>query len=134
MKTVIELQKEQTEYENRTGGALALREADDVYNNFNREQIKAYQREHGAAYLGKMNYYDDTGRAEIAAGALSPFTEYTGQLVYNFGADYCISAPDAELTELIRKWNTDGNGSIYKLISAITTRINDIGGIMFIWY
>ncbi|MGE4353519.1 MAG: hypothetical protein AB7D36_05495 [Oscillospiraceae bacterium] len=135
MKTVESLQQEQRDYIAHSGGYYELREADDVYNDLNREQIIAFAREHsGEAWLGNINYYDEQ-RKNIAAGRESPYKKYTGQRIYNFEYSFCIPAPNEKLSDLIRSWNTPGNEKdMWNTISAITKLIAMLDGIQFIWY
>jgi hypothetical protein len=137
MKTVEKYKQEQIMHVKRTGGYNALREADDIYNDFNREQIAAYHREHGFAYIGHINFYDEECK-KIAAGERLPYTAYKeGDMVYNFGCDFCIPTEDAILAALIKQWNTDGvaiGHNAMQSIIAITNRIDNIGGLQFLWY
>lgn len=128
------LRQEEHNYIRAIGGWLNLNEADDTQNSRNRAMIAAYREEHGSAYIGKINHYET--RAAIVSGEQSVYTEYTGQKVYNFGCDFCIAAPDEVLEQLIREWNTPdaalGSGAM-KRVESITQRIEEIGGIQFIW-
>ena len=85
------------------GGYLGIRECDDTYNDWNRKIIDAYRERYGAAYLGRINYSGNQ-RQRIADGTESVFEAYTGQPLYNFCCDFCVSAPDRTLEELIRHW------------------------------
>ena len=140
-KTVLEghiryalARKLQFEYVRNTGGYWALREADDTYNNLNREQLLALKMMHGRLWLGSINFYDDK-RKKITAGEESVYEELTDQMVYNFGCDFAIPAPDKGLEELIRAWNGDERLP-KKLVDveAMTGRVEQLGGINLIWY
>lgn len=136
MKTVAEYQQEQRTHVIRTGGYDAPREADDTYNDLNRAQIAAYRAEHGAAYVGRINHYG-TERQHIISGEQSPIEEYAGDTVYNWGCDFCIPAYDAELANMIRRWNSPNaalEAGAMKTIAAITNRVEQLGGIQFLWY
>jgi len=126
----------QIKYLARTGGVLALREADEYYNDLNREQIKAFRMMHGTAFLGDINIHDHEKYKRVRDGSDEGlYTEYTGQLVYNFGCDFCVPTEDEELAELIRQWNrSERLPKKMADIDAITKKIEDIGGIQFIWY
>lgn len=140
-KTVLEghiryalARKLQFEYVRNTGGYWALREADDTYNNLNREQLLALKMMHGRLWLGSINFYDDK-RKKITAGEESVYEELTDQMVYNFGCDFAVPVPDEELEELIRAWN--GDESLPKRlvdVEAMTGRVEKLGGINLIWY
>lgn len=136
MKTLAELKREEYTHVSDVGGWLELRESDRTINDGNREQIAAFKREHGAAWLGNINFYDEQ-RKQIASGTESVYEEYTGQMVYNFGCAFCVPVPDETLSNLIREWNSDYkpgiSKSVWSQIDAITKRIDDLGGIHLIW-
>ena len=94
----------QREYALAREGYLRIDEADDTYNDLNRKIINAYRERYGTAYLGRINYSGNQ-RQRIADGTESVFEAYTGQPLYNFCCDFCVSAPDRTLEELIRHWN-----------------------------
>lgn len=94
----------QREYALAREGYLRIDEADDTYNDLNRKIIDAYRERYGTAYLGRINYSGNQ-RQRIADGTESVFEAYTGQPLYNFCCDFCVSAPDRTLEELIRHWN-----------------------------
>lgn len=91
----------QREYALAREGYLRIDEADDTYNDLNRKIINAYRERYGTAYLGRINYSGNQ-RQRIADGTESVFEAYTGQPLYNFCCDFCVSAPDRTLEELIR--------------------------------
>lgn len=140
-KTVLEghiryalARKLQFEYVRNTGGYWALREADDTYNNLNREQLLALKMMHGRLWLGSINFYDDK-RKKITAGEESVYEELTDQMVYNFGCDFAVPVPDKELEELIRAWNGDERLPNRLVdVEAMTGRVEKLGGINLIWY
>jgi hypothetical protein len=126
--------KTQLDYVRGTGGFLALREADDVYNDLNREQLRALKMMHGRLFLGNINFYGDQ-RKKIVAGEEDVYEELLDQMVYNFGCDFAIPVPDKGLEELIRAWNGDERLP-KKLVDveAMTGRVEQLGGINLIWY
>ena len=140
-KTVLEghiryalARKLQLEYVRGSGGFLALREADGVYNDFNRERLLALKMMHGRMWLGSINFYDDK-RKKITAGEESVYEELTDQMVYNFGCDFAVPVPDKELEELIRAWNGDERLPKRLVdVEAMTGRVERLGGINLIWY
>jgi hypothetical protein len=81
------------------------------------------------ARLGKINFYGKA-RRRVIDRVESVFVRYTGQKVYNFEFDFIIPSYDAELERIIRLWN-EGNGAS---IGEIMSRIEELGGIHFIWY
>lgn len=140
-KTVLEghiryalARKLQLKYVRESGGFLALREADGVYNDLNREQLLALKMMHGRLWLGSINFYDDK-RKNITAGEESVYEELTDQMVYDFGCDFAVPVPDKGLEELIRAWNGDERLP-KKLVDveAMTGRVEQLGGINLIWY
>ena len=98
----------QREYALAREGYLRIDEADDTYNDLNRKIINAYRERYGTAY--------------------------TGQPLYNFCCDFCVSAPDRTLEELIRHWNNADVPLSEKKVDAIMDRIQVLCGQTFIWY
>lgn len=140
-KTVLEghiryalARKLQFEYVRGSGGYWALREADGVYNDLNREQLLALKMMHGRLWLGSINFYDDK-REKITAGEEGVYEELLDQTIYNFACDFAVPVPDKELEELIRAWNGDERLP-KKLVDveAMTGRVEHLGGINLIWY
>lgn len=132
MTKLEEITRKQNNYVLANGGFHNLREANGIYNEMNREQIAAFKEQHGTAYLGKINYHDD--REAVIDGSKSVYVEYTGQMVYNAGCSFCVPYADEKLAELIRKWNRFSDKKDSAGINAITNRIEQIGGLNFIWY
>jgi hypothetical protein len=127
MKTLEELKREEYTHVSDVGGWLELGESDRTINDGNREQIASFKREHGAAWLGNINFYDEQ-RRRIASGMESVYEEYTRQMVYNFGCAFCVPVPDETLSNLIREWNTDYkpgiSNSVWNQIDAITNAVS----------
>lgn len=128
--------RRQAEHIRDTGGWLEPREADGYYNDLNRERIEAFQLIHGAVFLGDINIHDPEMYKKVRDGSSEDlFEEYTGQLVYNFGCDFCIPNSDEKLADMIRQWNrSDILPKRMVDIEAITGRIDELGGIQFIWF
>lgn len=126
--------KTQLDYVRGTGGFLALREADDTYNNLNREQLRALKMMHGRLFLGSINFHGDQ-RKKVVAGKEGIYEELLDQMVYNFGCDFAVPVPDKELGDLIRAWNGDERLPKRSVdVEAMTGRIEQLGGINLIWY
>lgn len=126
--------KLQIEHIRSTGGFLELREADAVYNDLNRKMLEAMKMIHGRLFLGGINFYDEKWK-KIVSGEESIYEELLGQKVYNFDCDFAVPVPDKELEEMIRSWN--GYGRLPRKIvdvEAITSRVEQLGGINLIWY
>lgn len=126
--------KMQFNYVRSTGGYLELREADNTYNDWNREQLRALKMMHGRLFLGSINFHGDQ-RKKVVAGKEGIYEELLDQMVYNFGCDFAVPAPDKELEKLIRAWNEDERLP-KKLVDveAMTGRVEQLGGINLIWY
>lgn len=126
------IRKIQAGYIASTGGYLALREADETYNDMNRKAIKAFKMAHGSEFFGSINFYDEK-RRKVIAGEESIYEEYTGQQVFNFHCDFAVPCKDEKLENLIRQWNR-GKPSTVVSVNKIIERIERLGGIHFIWY
>ena len=98
--------KMQFNYVRSTGGYLELREADNTYNDWNREQLRALKMMHGRLFLGSINFHGGQ-RKKVVAGKEGIYEELLDQMVYNFGCDFAVPVPDKELGDLIRAWNGD---------------------------
>ena len=121
-------------YIGASGGPLALREADQTNNDYNRDLIRYFRMKHGQAFMGNVNYYDEK-REQIVKGEGSIYTEYTGQQVYNFEYSFVVPCQDVELENLIRRWNGDERLPKNPVdVAAITDRVTKLGGIHLIWY
>ena len=130
-----QLRKKITEYVMTRGGYGNIREADEIYNDLNREQIAALLKMHGKIYLGKRNIWDKTEREEIMNGTRSVYTEYTGGPIRNFACDFAVPVKDELLEELIREWNIDETlPKKWSDASKATDRVEEIGGINFVWF
>ena len=91
---------------------------------------------HGKVYLGKRNFWDQATRESIVAGTQSVYTEYTGEEpVRNFACDFAVPVKDELLEEMIRDWNADSSlPKKWPDAAKATDRVEEIGGINFIWY
>ena len=125
--------KAQRDYVLAAGGYLSVTEADDKYNDLNREIIAAFRQAYGTAFIGFVNYYGDT-RKDLVERKVPVYIDYHGEPVYNFGCSFIVPEADAELARMIVAWNTDGPEADAKLPGKITDRIEKIGGINIIWY
>ena len=126
--------KVQFDYARSLGGYLEMREADGVYNDLNRDQLEALKMMYGRLYLGNINFYDDK-REKVIAGEESVYEELLDQMVYDFGCSFAVPVPDKDLEDLVRAWN--GDDRLPKKIAdveAMTSRVEQLGGINLIWY
>ena len=117
------------------GGYGNIREADEDYNDMNRELIAAFRQKHGNAYIGKVNIWGKEELEDTIAGRRSVFTEYVGEPLRNFACDFVVPVEDRLLSELIRSWNVDKTLPKKGADAAkITARVEEIGGMNFVWY
>ena len=132
MKKLVELMKKQVDYVASCGGYFSIHEADEYYNDLNREIIKAFKEEYGTSYIGSVNI-NGVPKEKIESGEHDVFTEYTGQFIYNSGCTFIVPCRDEILETMIREWNcsTCSGG---KIVEKIVDRISAIGGIYFIWF
>ena len=105
-------------------------EANSCMNDLQREKIVAIYEKYGKAYLGKVNHYD-AERAALTEDSV--YAEHTGEMVYNFDADFVVPTADNELAQLIVQWNNCGQSGSVKLINAITNRVVNLGGVNLHW-
>lgn len=126
--------KRQHDHIRATGGYGELREADDTYNDLNRELIRAFKLRHGKAYMGDVNFYGDD-RKLVVQGKKSVYTEVQDQEIYNFGCSFVVPVADPELRWMIQVWNSDDRlpKKPYD-VKQITERVDKLGGIHLIWY
>ncbi|MBR3972917.1 MAG: hypothetical protein IKJ99_03055 [Oscillospiraceae bacterium] len=126
--------KKQQDHIRSTGGYGELREADDTYNDLNRELIRSFRIRFGKAYMGDVNFYDED-REKVVRGEKSVYEEYTGQMVYNFGCSFVVPTQDGELEKLIRDWNSDDRlPKDPDDVKKIMERVDKLGGIHLIWF
>jgi len=130
-KKVEEIKKKQNEYVARCGGIDGIFEADDTYNDFNCKLIAAFAEVRFESFIGKINHYED--RADIHIGTKSVYEPYTGQHIYNFGCDFIVPFDDMQLAAMIREWNTPGKMPELKLAEQMYRRVEQLGGINFLW-
>jgi hypothetical protein len=98
-------------------------------NDLQRDLIAAYAREHGHAWLGKVNLYkEDKGRPVM--------WEWDGAIVLNFGARFVVPCFSLELvTMILERANAEytGTAADYERVKAIHARIHEMGGELLIW-
>ena len=127
MKTLAELEKEQREYVRYRGGHWEIGEGDWRINKFSRAKVRAFRREHGEAWMGNINFYDETP---------PNFTQYIKGIVRNFEYAFVIPHNDPVLKGLIDKRNETpytGTEQDSMLIEPIFDRLEAIGGISLNW-
>ena len=129
---MIQILEELNQRENKLIRSFCGRipEANTEFNDLQREKICALYKTGGTAYIGKITCHG-AERAALSAGTV--FSEYTGQLIYNFGADFVIPAPDDILAEMIMQWNTSRKSMSPRLFKRIYNRIETLGGANLLW-
>lgn len=111
------------------GDCENLVESNFSYNDLNRQQIKAFAKEHKECWLGKINFYGKE-RKDITAWKISPLTIYQGQKILNLNTyTFCVPVCDKRLIRLIRHWNKGGDECCE--IELIINRIRTLGGLIF---
>lgn len=103
-------------------------EADEELNDANRRVILACWSEHGAAWLGKVNYYDGDHQG------LWPWVP--GEMVYNFGAEFVLPVASEEVAMLIGRYRNTPMGRCgewAELLGEIGQAIKRAGGVMLCW-
>lgn len=129
MSTLKQLKSESYDHIRSIGGYLNLQESDNYNNGLNRKQIEAFKDEFGAAYLGKVNYYDNE-RQGVIKGTVPVLTEYKGETVFTFSCSFCVPCRDEQLEDSIRRWNKSSSSAT---IDEIFDRVEELGGILLIW-
>lgn len=131
---VQELKKEQYRYIAEIGGYLNLKESDDVNNDLNRAIIKAFKEKNGTAFLGYVNLPDHIYKDLNEGKDVCIYEEYSDQMIYNFGCDFVVPEADRKLESLLIEWNTkEGYANGAELLELIFKRIDNLGGLRFIW-
>jgi hypothetical protein len=98
-------------------------------NELQRELIAAFARQHGEAWLGRINLYKEDK-------ALPIIWKWDGGLVYNFGARFVIDHFDEELYNLIvLRFYAPYTGTMadFKRVDAIFTRLHELKGEILTW-
>ena len=112
-----------------TATSLLRRCYENPLNDYQRELIAAYAAEHGEAWRGRINLYDNDKHLPI-------IWKWDGELVYNFGARFVIPHFDEQLYELIvlREYAPyTGTRADAKRVDAIFARLEEIGGETLLW-
>lgn len=130
MMTLEQLQKLEFQKVKSCGGYWEVKEWDTWLNKFQRAKIRAFKREKGNAYLGKINYYDDERHKPIE------LKNYKRGRIYNYEFSFIIPVDDKKLKELIYERDNSeytGTKEDYEKITKITNRIYELGGLHLTW-
>ena len=114
------------EYIKGSGGMSNIREADNKYNDLNRDIVNAIYDGFGSAYLLNVNYGENGDTKEKVA-----WTEYTGQMVYNFEFAICVPRRNDALECLILEWRNKGSVAT---LSRISNCVSTCGGQELTWF
>jgi len=104
-------------------------EANDYWNDDQRQIIRDMYEQNGGCWLGNINMYDSNRDKPV-------MWQWNEDFVYNFGCSFVIPKYDEELERLILerdKTPYTGTSDDYKLVTAITDRIAKIGGRCLMW-
>ena len=95
-------------------------------NQISRATIRAARRQWGRAYLGDLN-----ARPAHAQG----LRQYRRGMVYNFGADFVLPGPDAEVLRLVRMYRRAplNMARMACLLHQVIARVEQVGGVMLAW-
>ena len=113
------------------GGYDKIKECCIEYNENNRKIVAAYRNKYGKAFLGNIMLHGKQ-LEQVRNFQVSPIREYMGESIENFSCDFIIPKNDHLLTELIRMF-TVTHFYNRELINAIYKRIDDVGGLTFLW-
>jgi hypothetical protein len=108
--SVAEIEQQESNYIASIGGYNNLGECNNTLNNLNVEKAAAFYAESKGCYVGKYHY---------------GLCRYEGQKVYTFDFNFMIPVYDKTLDDMLPSTNEH--------FDAIWTRINELGGITFIW-
>ena len=105
---------------------------DETLNELTRDIIAAYKDCHGTAFLGKLIFsWDDQKKLE--RGEIGIFTEYTGQLIPDYGFNFVIPQPDSQLESMVMEWAIDEWPPKFQLFSEILQKIKELNGLTLSW-
>ena len=127
--------KRQNDYILSAGGLTNIREADQTFNDMNRDQLEALRMIHRCLFVGHVNYHG-VERVALLSGEKAVLEEIdNGQSIQNFGCDFAVPTRDAQLEDLIISWNKqDGLPLRYSLVQDISSRITALGGLKLVWF
>lgn len=130
MLLLKEVLEKETAWIKSMGGFWAVTEGDWKQNKFSRSIVRAYRREHGQAWLGKINLYGEERHKDYH------LTEYKKGMVFNFEYSFAVPCKDAELERLIIERDNaayEGTASDIPMVERIMTRITELGGVHLRW-
>ena len=107
-------------------------EFDMSINSISRAIIEKYNERHGNCFLGAINQHKFLEKGETAT-----LIKYSGQKVFNFEFDIVVPCFDKKLIDLLTEHNTPQDSfdsqKTFRLIEAITSKIQEIGGHQLFW-
>lgn len=115
--------------ENYGRGMGGLPEACEPVNNASRKVVEAMRDEHGEAWLGLVNCYNQSQKE-------NPLWKWNGQLVQNFAAGFVVPCDDECLRQIIAERH-NGEGYCpernFRTVKEIQERVGELGGVMLVW-
>ena len=130
-KTVTELRIEQYKHIARVGGYFEIKEADDKNNELNRAIIRAFYESNENAYVGNINLkYPMLDELRMGKEVVI-LKKYENELIHNFEYTFIVPKKDEILELYIKEWNSKIRPIM--ALEKATERIEEIGGILFIW-
>lgn len=131
MRRLDEVRKEIATYVSgyiRSDGCLP--EADEAFNNKQRELVKIMAEQHGEAWLAKQwKYASDTFNAK-ERGVL---WLWDGGTVYNFEAEYVLPCFDVSFVTLIEASREATGHAIRDALDKVYVRLRELGGHHLVW-
>ena len=100
---ITEIKEREAELFRCYGGYIP--EAHNEWNDLQRARIDYIKSYYGSAFIGTINHNYEIQAKDV-------LTEYTGQRVLNFGADFVVPWGNDELAELIEQWNKKGKNKM----------------------
>lgn len=108
-----------------------LGESDRDINALSRYRIRQMRRNHGQAFLYRINLYDKQRGHRDAI-----YREYKSGMVYNFEFSVVLPVRSAMLVELIYRRDITpytGTSDDYRRLEAIDNLIQELGGVRLFW-
>ena len=132
MQTLSEISKTQTNNViNQIRAYGSTSEFEPQTNRLSRAIIRAFRREHGTAWLGRINLYGDQRGNRDAI-----LNEYQRGMVYNFQCSFIVPEHDQELEQMILDRDNaeyTGTKDDCARIDAIFAKIDTLNGLHLHW-
>jgi len=96
--------KLQKDYVISCGGFAQIFEADERYNDYNRDLIASFAMAKGETWIGSFNLTKEE-RDDVRNNGMSVYRKYEGDTVLNFGCSFIVPKKDEKLEMAIKAWN-----------------------------